>query len=144
MTKLPSLSERGRVMYLVLEGTPVGKARPRVTFTRGWQSGTYTPKKTALEEERWRVEFKKSGADPFPDDAPLYLILRAYYPMPKKPRASFPTSKPDPDNVLKLVMDALTGLAYKDDAVFVRIELHKFWASLGTNPRVEIEIEALP
>jgi len=45
--------------------------------------------------------------------------------------------KPDADNIIKIIADALNGLAYKDDCQIVRLEFEKFYA---LTPRVEIWI----
>ena len=41
----------------------------------------------------------------------------------------FPTRKPDIDNVLKAVADALNGVAYHDDSQVVMIEAQKLFSS---------------
>ena len=49
-----------------------------------------------------------------------------------------PTKKPDLDNVIKAVLDALNGVAYKDDSRIVRIEARKEYSD---SPRLEIHIK---
>ena len=46
-----------------------------------------------------------------------------------------PTKKPDVDNIIKIILDSLNGLAYKDDARIAACSCQKFYAS---NPRVEL------
>ena len=50
-----------------------------------------------------------------------------------------PTKKPDADNILKAVADALNGVAYKDDACVVKMDVEKFYADVG---RIDIVVES--
>ena len=42
-----------------------------------------------------------------------------------------PTKKPDTDNIIKIICDALNGLAYKDDAQIVSNSTEKRYANDG-------------
>ena len=46
-------------------------------------------------------------------------------------REIWPTKRPDGDNVLKLVADALNGVAYEDDSQIVYMTIKKEYASRG-------------
>jgi Holliday junction resolvase RusA-like endonuclease len=48
-----------------------------------------------------------------------------------------PVKKPDMDNVLKVVADALNSVAYRDDTQIVDCQLRKFY---DKQPRVEVII----
>lgn len=39
--------------------------------------------------------------------------------------------KPDCDNIAKIVLDALNGLAYDDDSQVTDLEVHKFYGDIG-------------
>lgn len=43
-----------------------------------------------------------------------------------------PTTKPDIDNLAKCVLDALNGIAYRDDNQVVRLEVSKFYGEPAT------------
>jgi Holliday junction resolvase RusA-like endonuclease len=64
---------------------------------------------------------------------PLRLNVCFYIEKPKsKVRKNsnpfpYPDSKPDLDNCIKLVCDALNGVVWKDDAQVVRLEASKRW-----------------
>lgn len=51
--------------------------------------------------------------------------------------------KPDKDNLEKSLMDALKGLAWRDDAQVCRSLTEKVVASGNEQPRVEVRIEEL-
>lgn len=112
----------------MIEGTPVPKGRPRHT-----RSGhTYTPEKTREAEANVRAEYiEQCKGFMFPSDVPLNIHCNFYMPIPKgtskKRKAAMhmgteqPLKKPDIDNLLKLILDALNGTAYEDDKQIVRI-----------------------
>lgn len=60
-------------------------------------------------------------------------------PMPRVPH----TSTPDIDNLQKSVMDAMKGLAWRDDALVSEVIARKWIAAGDEQPRVEIKIEVL-
>lgn len=96
---------------LSLPGDPVAKARPRV-----YQGHAITPKKTLHAEERIFAEFRRC----YPHAKPLTgpVSVEAEFWMSKQ-------GKPDIDNLLKLVLDALNALAYTDDAQIMHISARK-------------------
>lgn len=79
---------------------------------------------------------------------PVSLVVEAFYRIPesapKKRKAAmlageeYPTKKPDIDNVVKNVMDALNVMAWTDDAQVVSLNVTKVWSD---NPRVEVSVE---
>lgn len=133
-----------RVWFTVL-GEPQGKARPR--FTRSGH--TYTPDKTVAYENAIRAAFiQQCGLRAkFPETAVLKVSLTALFALPQsisgaegKRRMAkvYCPKKPDADNVLKAVCDALNGFAYNDDKQIVAVSAEKYYTA--GEPRVEIEI----
>lgn len=49
-------------------------------------------------------------------------------------------SKPDVDNIAKAVLDALTGIAWQDDARVWRLSVERVYARAGDAARVEVEV----
>lgn len=113
-------------------GEPQGKARPR--FTRCGR--TYTPRKTVAYEDAIREEFLKSGGQI--TELPVKVQITAYCKIPNsasKTRTEkmfhgeiLPAKKPDVDNIGKVVMDALNGVAYKDDAQVCLLKVGKVYS----------------
>lgn len=111
-------------------GKPQGKGRPRIT-TRGKFAHAYTPKRTVEYEEHVRQSFLKEYPVALVTEKPLQLNIHCYFEPPssfnrvQKVNAVFGTirhtSKPDIDNVIKSVTDALTGILYKDDSQIIRL-----------------------
>ena len=54
-----------------------------------------------------------------------------------------PTKKPDVDNIIKIILDSLNGLAYKDDVQIVACTCQKLYVNDDNEPRVEVKIEKI-
>lgn len=111
-------------------------------------SMTYTPDKTVAYEELVRLRYKAASQGfRFADDAQLAMQITAFYPVPKSKSkrikanmlagAMRPTKKPDCDNVIKIICDALNELAYKDDAQIVVTQMSKYY---GEVPKTLVKI----
>lgn len=124
-------------MKLVIHGEARGKARPRFVRATG---RTYTDTPTLRAEQRIRDEWRASGHKRLPDLA-LEITVGLYLERPKThfrtdgltfsaagQRSPLPLRKPDVDNALKLVCDALNGLAYRDDALITDAHVYRRWA----------------
>lgn len=131
-------------------GEAVGKGRPRVS-RRGNYVHTYTPEKTRNFEEALRFEFMASNCEPMPvygRDVTLKAKVLIGVSIPKsyskkkqalcRDRFIAPSKKPDIDNILKAIFDALNGYAYVDDVQIVRVYAEKVYAE---EPFVEVEID---
>ena len=134
------------IRRFTVPGEPVGKGRTRVTM-RGGHAHGYTPAKTAAYERSVAGVYKSSYPGAKPLDGPLELKIDAYMPIPKswsrdeKAKAlaeiKLPETKPDVDNIGKVVSDALNGVAYWDDKQITSMTVRKRYGAL---PRVEVEI----
>lgn len=127
-----------RSFTFIVPGQPTPKARPRVTAR-----GAYTPKRTQLAEARVLEHFLAADNAPAsPLDVPVTLAVHAVFDVPKswsrKRRsaafASPMTSRPDADNIAKLVTDALNGVLYADDAQIHALTVVKRYASTDDEP----------
>lgn len=132
------------MIKLTIPGPPCAKQRPRLG-----KYGTYTPEKTmnyeTLVKELYIVEHHNRQLE-----GALSMTVRAYFQIPKSASQKKavemqegkirPTTKPDWDNVGKIVADALNGLAYRDDSQIVRATVEKYYSD---EPRVEVEIQEM-
>lgn len=124
-----------------VEGKIEGKGRPR--FVRGH---AYTPKNTKKYEEIIQKCYIGQCGHDEPSDKPIKATIHAYFEPPKsisqkKRYAMYGTKvlkKPDADNIIKIVLDALNKLAYKDDRQVFAIEIDKIYAE---DERLEIQLE---
>lgn len=122
-------------IHFTIPGKPQGKARPRVRR----DGHAYTPSQTALYEKIVRWYWWNSGAIKL--NGAIRALILARYPVPKRDSrktqdakicGEIPcTIKPDCDNIAKIVLDALNGLAYDDDSQVTELEVHKFYGDIG-------------
>ena len=108
----------------------------------------YTPRKAAVQDFKAtvRLAVQQAGLSA-PADGPVIVDLEFYLPRPKRlmrakdPDGPMPhTAKPDRDNLEKAVLDALKGLAWRDDAQVFDGRTRKWYAEKDGLPRVELVI----
>lgn len=129
-----------------IPGKPVAKGRPRAR-NMGGKVRLYTPE-TTLKGEAWVRQCWMSQVGQVLLTGPLEVRLLIQNPIPKSFRASMlphlhgmrPLTKPDLDNVGKLALDALNGIAWFDDAQVVRMAIDKAYAPLGTGTALWIAV----
>lgn len=125
-------------MEFIVEGEPQGKARPRFSHKTGT---VYTPSKTAKYEKQIRKAFLEAGGKIIPADCYVGVTVDAYFRIPKsytkgkrlacQHNINRPAKKPDIDNSLKAVLDALNKVAYEDDKQVIEVICRK-WYSQST------------
>ena len=130
-----------------MPGTPRGKQRPRVCRING-RSITYTPKQTVTYENQIKSIYSKVANFKFERHVPLEVAVFAFFAPPQsvsqKVRALMlngeilPTKRPDGDNVIKVVLDALNGVAFHDDGQVCKIYFEKMYAE---TPEVRVLIK---
>ena len=125
-------------MKFTVLGVPIPKGRPK--FGKGH---AYTPERTIQYENlvKWSYRPKQ-----FHEGA-IAMDIVAYMPIPKatskanlelmEKHIKLPTSRPDADNIIKGIADALNGIAYKDDSQIVDIRCRQYYS---LTPRCEVEI----
>lgn len=125
-------------------GKPIGKGRPRVG-----KFGTYTPKKTANYETLVKYTFSNLFSNVKPTDKPIKAMITAVFTIPKSyskkqiaeiEKKPVYTKKPDCDNIAKIILDSLNGLAYIDDNQIYNLTIIKRY---GEQEKVIIELEEM-
>jgi len=128
-------------LKFTIDGEPTGKARPRVT-----KFGTYNMETTVLYENLVQISYKQQCKEFF--EGSLIVTITACFGVPKsvskKKRALmldghiFPNKKPDIDNIAKIILDALNGIAYKDDTQVIWLVVRKKY---DERAHVDVSIE---
>lgn len=129
------------MITFIVEGKPQGKARARTVTNRyTGKKHSFTPEKTKSYEDLIRWSYKAQGGA-FHCAIPLQVDIQAVYEIPKstskKKRVEIvqneirPQTKPDCDNVIKVVLDALNGVAYYDDKQVVCVSCNKYYGEKG-------------
>jgi len=126
-------------------GPPQGKSRPRVCFKAG-RAWAYTPKDT----RDYEAKIKKAARGGKKLSGNVWMRISAVFPIPKSATKSKreemlsgrvrPTKKPDMDNIIKTIMDALNGIAYEDDKQVCEIHVEKIY---GEIPKVMVEVRGI-
>lgn len=127
-------------------GQPIAKARPRVTRT----GHAYTPSKTINYEALVKYTYQSFYGHREPISGHIEAHILAIFPIPKsyskKKTAELLAGrnnydkKPDCDNLAKTILDALNGLAYKDDSQVTVLCIAKEY---GTQPKVIVELKEI-
>lgn len=125
-------------------GEPRGKARPRFRLS----GHAYNEKKTKAYEQQVGVEFLQAGGKQISKGIPVGVEVTAYFQVPKsytkrrkalcRENLELPLKKPDGDNILKIVCDALNGLAWKDDTQVAEMTVRKRYSKAEAFVRVRI------
>jgi len=126
-------------------GTIKGKGRPRVNSYTGV---VYTPTTTKdyeyLVEQYFLLKYPKYK----PLEGRLEVNIKAIFSIPKSTKKQdiekmlensiSPTKKPDIDNIVKIILDAMNKFAFKDDTQITKLCVEKIY---GEEEKVVISIE---
>ena len=118
----------------VIYGKPQGKARPR--FSNGH---AYTPKQTTDYENQIKNAFIAAGGEKIENGGVIIDIDVYYKRATANKKKTSPTKKPDIDNICKIVLDGLNGVAYADDKQVISLTANKYFAIKG-GEKVEVRL----
>lgn len=133
-------------MQIFIPGKPQGKGRPRF-----YHGHVVTPENTRTYEQiiamLWKCE--RYGVS----DKPIAVEITAFYLVPKswskKKQAAVyageikPTVKPDIDNIVKIVLDGLNGVAFTDDKQVIEIQAQKCYVFDDEQEGVFVDVKEL-
>ena len=136
-------------MKFTIPGKPRGKQRPRICRINS-RNVTYTPRQTTEYEKLVRASYTGVSKMFFDKNIPLEISIIALFSVPqsisKRLKNSMlkgdilPTKKPDSDNIIKIILDALNGVCYHDDSQICKIYFEKKYSEI---PKVEITIKEI-
>jgi Holliday junction resolvase RusA-like endonuclease len=136
------------MIQFTVYGEPVAQGRPRATTIAG-RARLYDPAKSRNYKEYVRLAASEHAPAALLE-GPLLLSVSIYRSIPKsfskKKTAQAeagelrPTSKPDVDNYVKGIKDALNKVIWKDDSQIVSVTVAKFYSQ---KPRIEVKVQAL-
>lgn len=107
----------------------LGKPRPRFFRRPDGSVGTYTEKHAAMYEKAVGAAYKAAGGTLNEGAVSVSIAYRTKAPKALRGR-QWDLTKPDVDNVAKIVLDGLNSVAYEDDKQVVSLSVSKM-------PRVE-------
>ena len=125
-------------------GKIIGKGRPRLNSYTG---AVYTPTRTkdyeTLVEQYFLLKYPRYT----PIEGRVQVEINANFEVPKSAKKADkelmlenkinPTKKPDIDNIVKIVLDAMNGIAFKDDTQITKLQVEKTYS---LNESVAIKI----
>lgn len=124
----------------------IGKGRPRLNTYTGI---VYTPTKTkdyeTLIEQYFVMKYPRYKTI----EGRAKVSIKAFFEIPKSTtkvqKAGMmenkisPVKKPDIDNIVKIVLDAMNKFAFKDDTQIVKLEVEKIYTSDEEKLVIQIE-----
>lgn len=150
------MDEMDEVVRFEIPGPPRPTQRAKSRAVVSKKTGrafaqVYTPSETRNEMAVVRqMGADRMGNQPPWDEAAIDFRAMFYFAVPlsfsKRRREDalagrlLPTKKPDVDNLVKLVTDALKGIVWRDDAQIT--EMH-IWKRYSDRPRTVVEIRAV-
>ena len=117
-----------KIIRVTISEEPTPKGRARTAFINGFVR-TYTPKRTLDAQNVITMRLKRHQEDCFPRDIPVKLTATFYRHRARDfKKELLPYRKPDLDNLLKLLIDAMIGVLVVDDSQFTTIVARKRWS----------------
>lgn len=119
---------------------PTAWARPRARVFNGRaQFFTSSKARTASTAIRTLLQGQQALLHPRPTPVSLWVNFLVQRPVRAPARVMWPTTRPDIDQYLKLLLDAGNGILWEDDSQVVQINMLKVFAPDG-NPRIELSV----
>lgn len=141
--------EKINTVRFIVPGKPQGKGRPRAA-RRGSFVTMYTDKKTVSYESTVALFAGQAMAGRPLVDGPVAVDMYIVLPIPpswsKKKQALavsgrlLPTVKPDADNVVKAVFDAINTVVWRDDTQVVDLNVRRRY---GATPGVHVAVRVM-
>lgn len=146
MTSLQATA-RSKNMEFEVIGAPVGKRRPKFSTVHGYAQAI-KPKEDVIYENLVKLSFQQAKPTDYNlFDKAVKMTILACFAIPKsfskkKQKEALegtirPLTKPDADNIAKIICDALNDIAYKDDTQIIELTITKQYAS---EPKVKITL----
>ncbi|ADH03135.1 gp54 [Brochothrix phage BL3] len=137
-------------MKLTFDIEPVAQGRPRFS-SFGKHMRAYDPPKSMYFKEQIKLMARKMLPEGYePISEPVRVFMTFCRPLPKtltklnrqahEQGKFYPRTRPDVDNYVKGLLDALSGIVYTDDNIIIQITADKKYSDKG---RIEFEIEVI-
>lgn len=140
------------MLSFTIDGDPHALQRHR-TVRRGDQLMQFDPPGNRSAKGEVLTAWRQAGGRSFDRGTPLVVTVTCVFRRPnshygtgknsgtlKLTAPSYRTGRPDCDNLLKLVGDALNGFCWHDDSQIVRAEVVKRFTEAGETPHTEVAV----
>lgn len=135
------------MVNVVIYTEPVAQGRPRFTNINGYPRA-YEPEKS--KQAKASIQRQVKGIVKQPYNEPIRLYVTFYRSLTQEMQRKvvkkqlktpiFADKRPDLDNYVKLLKDALNGIFWTDDSLIVELVAKKYYDAI---PRIEIEIQEI-
>ena len=127
-------------IFLLLDPPTVTAQESKVAIVRG-KPRFYKPENVLKAKEELKAHLRPFRPEK-PIDGPIELKVTWLFPRGKRHgHLEWRTTKPDTDNLEKLLKDCMTQLGFwRDDALVVRETVEKLWSDEPTGIALEMEI----
>lgn len=136
--------EGAKMTQFWVAGLPVPQGSSRAFVVAGRARITST---SGHKLQDWRQAIASEARFAFQalQEGPVRVQAVFYVPRPtsRAKRDLWPDRKPDVDKLARAALDALTGVAFKDDAQVVQLEASKHYAVGDKQPGVLIDVAPL-
>ena len=133
----------------IIQGNPRGQGRPRATV-RGRHASVYEAKEDTMYKQNLAAQVVAQRPHFIGAGIPVEVEAHFYLSRPQahfgakglKPRYedARPLGKPDVDNMIKAIKDAVKGIVWHDDSQVFRVTGEKHYAD--TAPHITIEVKS--
>lgn len=134
MSQPALFDEPARVVHIWVQGTPEPKGSFRAILVKGVPTPIPDNSKSKTWERAVRLVASRicKEHDWLPFDRPCAVEMVFYMARPEKPKFRRPATKPDWDKLVRSTGDALSKLAYVDDARVVEATVRLEYESAHT------------
>ena len=115
-------------------GQPIPQGSTRAFIPKGWKRPVITAANSKTMPWRQEIagvaltEAQRSGFQ-MVVGAPVRIVTEFMFDRPKSVKVPFKITKPDLDKLLRSVLDALTGVLFKDDSQVIESHAYKRFQS---------------
>jgi Holliday junction resolvase RusA-like endonuclease len=130
-----------------IEGIPVPQGRPRFSVIKKRGGGQFVNTYDPPKSKAWKKEIEGQLVGGLWRGDPVEGVVRVrlmfFMPRPKSlpKKTVHHIKKPDIDNLVKGVLDAMTGICFKDDSQIVDLSSSKHYLRIGGDvPGIDVDI----
>ena len=129
-------------MHFFLAGDPPTITAQERRIGKRKDGSLYIYEDRELKEVRMQLRARLSKVAPEdPMDGPLRLVVKWMFPNGQHKHGTYKTTKPDTDNLNKMLKDEMTRTGFwKDDAQVASEIIEKFWSK---EPGIFVEVQRL-
>ena len=134
-----------RTINITIPGEPKPQSRPRsraVQKAGKWIAMTYQPKGPDMDYRTRIAQMAASemvGRQLFDGPLAMWVLLAVTKPKSKPKYKRCPDVKPDIDNYIKAICDALEGIVFRNDSQICQLIVKKLYAVFGAETQIYIK-----